>query len=89
VALAAEGDVFAILNVLVVWILILFSGMEKILAATCAILVFTPWPISTAPVVMPTLPSVYTCTSERAWFINVFVNDMPKQMGIQAMPFLE
>ena len=33
---------------------------EKTFAATCRILVFTPCPISTAPVLMPMLPSVYT-----------------------------
>src|SRR5688572_13819089 len=62
--------------------------MENTCAATCNILVFTPWPISTAPVVMPTLPSVYTCTNDLAWFIRVLVKEIPKQTGMQASPFL-
>ena len=32
--------------------------MPSVRAATCAIFVFTPWPISTAPVLTPTEPSV-------------------------------
>ena len=64
VALAALGDVLAIRWVLVVCTLIRSGWMERpkrLPAAFCFTLAHFP-----APVLTPTLPSVYTCTSERA-----------------------
>ncbi len=57
VELAAVGEVFATLVVLVVSSFNLSAEIPKISWATCSILVFTLCPISTAPVLTPTLPS--------------------------------
>ena len=86
--LAAVGDVFAVRDVFVDSTLVRSTGIEKTSAATCLILEFTPCPISTAPVLMLTLPSVYTCTRALAWFRKVVVNEIPKQTGMMAIPFL-
>ncbi len=55
---AAVGEVLAIRKVFVVWTLTRSIGIEKMRAATCAIFVLTPCPISTAPVETATEPSV-------------------------------
>jgi hypothetical protein len=88
VAEAADGDVLAIRKVLVVCTLILPNSSPKTREATWAILVLTPCPISTAPVLIPTEPSPYTWTNALAWFMGVLVKEIPKHMGINEMPFL-
>jgi hypothetical protein len=57
VALAALGLVFATRVVFVLSSFTLEGSIEKTSAATCTILVLRPWPISTPPVLTPTLPS--------------------------------
>ena len=79
---------FATRVVLVLSNLMRSTPIPKAAEATCTILVLRPWPISTPPVLTPTLPSWYTCTSARAWFIGVLVKEIPKQIGMIAMPFL-
>ena len=58
VALAAEGEVLAILKVFVVCTVIFSEFIENILATTCNNFELTPCPISTAPVLILTLPSL-------------------------------
>ena len=55
-------------------------------AAIWHILVWRPWPISVPPCDTKTVPSVYTCTSALAWFMNLAVKDMPNLTGIIDRP---
>ena len=56
-ALAAVGEVLATRPVLAVSTRTRASSRPRVRAATTRILRLTPWPISTAPVLTPTLPS--------------------------------
>ena len=56
-ALAAVGEVLAMRVVFVVSSFTRSAGTENTRLATCSSLVLTPWPISTAPVLTPMLPS--------------------------------
>src|SRR5262245_60258823 len=42
-------------------------GTPSEVAATCSILVCSPWPISVPPWLIRTEPSLYTCTRAPAW----------------------
>ena len=58
VELAAEPDVLGTLSVRVAETLILLKGIPNACAANCAILVYVPCPISIAPVLTSTVPSL-------------------------------
>mmetsp|Transcript_14058 Transcript_14058/g.37987 ORF Transcript_14058/g.37987 Transcript_14058/m.37987 type:complete len:237 (-) Transcript_14058:2976-3686(-) len=87
-ALAAVGEELGTLSVEVSLMKTLDRGVPRACAATWAILVCRPWPISTPPCVTSTVPSKYTCTSAPAWFKNLVVKEMPNLVGVMAMPRL-
>jgi len=86
VTLAAVGDIFGILSVEVSDINTFSRSIFKHSAATWHIFVYTPWPISVAPVVIKTVPSVYIFTNAPAWFKNAALNDIPNLTGTIDIP---
>ena len=84
---AAVGEVFGTLSVRVALILTALKSTPKPWATICAILVFSPWPISVPPWFKCIEPSLYTCTNAPAWFKCCTVNDIPYLTGVIARPF--
>ena len=66
----------------------IFAAISGSSAATCAILVFKPWPISVPPWLTLMLPSLKTFTSAPPWLSMVAVKLMPNFSGVSARPRL-